>query len=729
VPVQIAASPLQTDGAASICMVASDLTELEASANSIRVLREHQQAVEESESRFRAIFESSRDAIVIANDEGVYVQANPAVEAVFGLTTDQLIGRRVSEFLREDIDFPAWWQHFLATGRFHGEMPMIRADDELRYVESDAVANIRPGRHLFVIRDVTERKHAREALQDANERLQEQTEELRAQTEELEVRNDELTSREEQLKAANDALQESESRYRDLVENANSAIIRWRKDGTVTFFNEYAQNLFGYSQGEAIGKHVSFLLPEWESTGADVRSLVEDVVEHPELYVNHVNENVCRDGQRVWMNWTNRPIFDETGQVAEVLAVGTDVTARREAEESLRNLNTTLESKVAQRTAELEHRARQLQKLALELSQAEDAERKRLAEILHDDLQQIMAAAKFHLSIVRSRAKHDPSQQALADEVDRMLAEAIQKSRDLSHELSPIVLHHGDLTETLQWLANEIQAKHGMIVGVETHGDTRLRSAAVKAFLFKAAQELLFNVVKHAHVSEARIRARCLNRCVCLSVSDQGRGFDPSQLQKAAGLGLLSIRERVELLGGRMTIKSAPGLGTTFSIVIPDADVPESGAELMPQANGDTTLRARMSDEPEHRLRVLLADDHEVVREGLMFLLCEEHSIEVVGQAANGREAIDLTDRLRPDVVIMDVSMPLINGDEATRQIKRHLPQTRVIALSMHDERESVEKMLTAGAEAYVLKTSPSEELLAAIRGDKLRIEGSRSRQ
>ena len=114
---------------------------------------------------------------------------------------------------------------------------------------------------------------------------------------------------------------------------------------------------------------------------------------------------------------------------------------------------------------------------------------------------------------------------------------------------------------------------------------------------------------------------------------------------------------------------------------------------------------------------MLLADDHDIVREGLASLLGEERDIEVVGEAVNGREAVDQAYRLQPDVVIMDVAMPLIGGDGATRQIKRHLPRTRVIALSMHEEAEMVEKMCQAGAESYVLKTAPSEELLAAIRG------------
>jgi len=204
---------------------------------------------------------------------------------------------------------------------------------------------------------------------------------------------------------------------------------------------------------------------------------------------------------------------------------------------------------------------------------------------------------------------------------------------------------------------------------------------------------------------------------VCLSVSDRGRGFDPQELKATAGFGLLSIRERVELLGGRMKIRSAPGRGSAFHIVVPDGPPvgasPPSGVETNPPGAGEPPAAGC--------LRVLLADDHEIVRAGLVSLLSEEHAIEVVGQAANGREAVDLADRLQPDVVIMDVAMPLIDGDEATRQIKRLQPRTRIIALSMYDEPETAERMYKAGAESYVLKTAPSEDLLAALRGVPLR--------
>jgi CheY-like chemotaxis protein len=368
----------------------------------------------------------------------------------------------------------------------------------------------------------------------------------------------------------------------------------------------------------------------------------------------------------------------------------------------------------------LAYRAKQLQKLTLELTQAEEQERRRIAVILHEDLQQQIAGAKFHLSLVRHRAQDDRVR-ADVDQVDAMLREAVEKSRRLSHDLSPAVMNMNDLAEVLRWLVNRVQTQQGLRVSLAVSGDMRLQSEALGAFLFRSAQEMLVNVIKHAHVREAAIRARKVGRYVCLSVSDQGRGFDPQQLKTATGVGLFSIRERTELLGGRMKIQAAPGQGSRLSITVPDGLKKENAVGVGPRAYPTPAILDNHEGPEGHHgglpLRVLLVDDHDIVRQGLAALLQEAPGIELVGEAPDGREAINMAMALGPDVVIMDVSMPLMSGDQATQQIKAHLPQTRVIALSMYDESEKKEKMFEAGAEGYILKTVSADELLAAIRG------------
>jgi DNA-binding NarL/FixJ family response regulator len=115
-------------------------------------------------------------------------------------------------------------------------------------------------------------------------------------------------------------------------------------------------------------------------------------------------------------------------------------------------------------------------------------------------------------------------------------------------------------------------------------------------------------------------------------------------------------------------------------------------------------------------IRVLLVEDHETVREGLRMLLDSQPDIEVVGEAANGRAAVEYSARFRPNVVIMDLSMPEMNGLAATQAIKRESPETAIVALTRHDDAAFVDEVRKAGASAYVLKQSPSRELLDAVR-------------
>jgi two-component system, NarL family, response regulator NreC len=116
------------------------------------------------------------------------------------------------------------------------------------------------------------------------------------------------------------------------------------------------------------------------------------------------------------------------------------------------------------------------------------------------------------------------------------------------------------------------------------------------------------------------------------------------------------------------------------------------------------------------RIRILLADDHAVVRQGFKMILAAQPDMEIVGEAGNGRETVELAEKLRPEVVVMDVSMPELNGIEATRRLASSTPHTRVVALSMHKDSVYVREILRAGARGYLLKESLAGDLVAAVR-------------
>lgn len=137
-----------------------------------------------------------------------------------------------------------------------------------------------------------------------------------------------------QHKKAEEELRKSETKYRELVENANSIILRLDKQGRVTFCNEFAQRFFGYAEEEIIGQSaVGTIVPETETSGRDLRRLIDEICANPERFAVNENENIRRNGERVWIAWTNKALYDAEGNVAEILCVGNDVTQRRRAEQ------------------------------------------------------------------------------------------------------------------------------------------------------------------------------------------------------------------------------------------------------------------------------------------------------------------------------------------------------------------------------------------------------------
>ena len=145
-------------------------------------------------------------------------------------------------------------------------------------------------------------------------------------------------------KRADESLRKSELKYRELVEHANSIILHWTRDGQITFLNEFGQRFFGYSEGEIFGQHVvGTIVPETESTGRDLRPLMAQICADPLAFVQNVNENMRRNGDRVWIAWTNKIDFDDQGRVVGILSIGEDITERKRAEKKLQDQNRFLQ--------------------------------------------------------------------------------------------------------------------------------------------------------------------------------------------------------------------------------------------------------------------------------------------------------------------------------------------------------------------------------------------------
>ena len=526
-------------------------------------------------------------------------------------------------------------------------------------------------------------------------------------------------------KQAETALKQSEERFRKTFEGAATGIAITDWQGRFVQCNPAYAQIVGYSAEELrVVVFADLVHPEdREATLVQIHRLMAGELPYFEIE----NRYLHKSGIPVWVHKRVSILRDDTGAPANLLALVTDTTERKRAAEALLRLNATLEQRVQERTAELsqavqtlEWQSGQIRSLASELTMAEQRERSHLAELIHDGLQQLLVAAKFRLDLLARGA--DPAIRQGCDEVVGLLNGALDDARSLTSQLSPPILRTGGLLAGLTWLVRWSRETHRLTVHLQAPiWEMPALPEDLTVLLFQSVRELLFNVVKYAQVSEASIALAQTPEGLTITVADQGVGFDPTQLRARGGVtggfGLARTRHRLELLGGTLDIASAPGQGTrvTLAVRAPKVDRPAPPAERSEEGAPIPAAGAPASGE-QRKVRVLLADDHQVVRQALAQMLRAEPDVEVVGEAGTGTAAVTLVRQLAPDVVLMDINMPELNGIEATGAIHAETPAVRVIGLSMYDSADQQAAMQQAGAVAYVSKSAPAEELLAAIR-------------
>ena len=245
----------------------------------------------------------------------------------------------------------------------------------------------------------------------------------------------------------------------------------------------------------------------------------------------------------------------------------------RDLVSQLANLNQTLEQRVAERTAKAVEQAKKLRLLSAQLSLAEEAERRRIAEMLHEDLQQLLVAARMQLAAL-CRTGDASEREPIAREIADALERSFRLTRSLSVELAPPVLYEHGLAAALEWLAAETGKNYNVKVTVEADSSADPEAAEVRIFLFRAVRELLLNSVKHAVGSAVHVTMGHLQPDkIRVIVADAGPGFDPTSLDdKRTGsqtFGLLNIRDRAGSFGGKFRINSGPKGGTRVTLWLP----------------------------------------------------------------------------------------------------------------------------------------------------------------
>ena len=347
----------------------------------------------------------------------------------------------------------------------------------------------------------------------------------------------------EKRKVTQETLYESEVKYRHIIDNANSIIMEIDTIGNITFINKFGIDFFGFYEQELMGHNMAgTILPYFPSAGQIPDKLVEDIAAYPGKYLHHEQENLRKNGEKVWITWTYKPIFDEANNLKEVLCIGIDSTQQKRVEE-------TEAQQLKEKTAE--------------------EERIRLARDLHDAVSQTLFSTSLIAEVLpRLWERNKDEGLKKLEEVRQLTRGALAEMRTLLFELRPAALADAELSDLLRQLAESVIGRARVPVELEVEG-TCVIPPDVKIAFYRIAQEALNNIAKHSGASRAQITLHCQPRQVSMNIIDNGHGFDINQVAPGS-FGLGNMQERANHIGAALKIDSKAGEGTEITVTWQD---------------------------------------------------------------------------------------------------------------------------------------------------------------
>ncbi len=591
---------------------------------------------------------------------------------------------------------------FNGTSHCDIEFRVMHPNSEIRFVhwrgELFRDANGNELRMAGTVLDVTERKRAEAALRQAHDELERRVEERTAE-----------------LQQAVATLKKTEALLHQAVDVANLGIFERDHDSDEVHYSPRLRKILALPEDRkgSLGEFLAKIHPDDRSTVIAARRRSREPAGDGQFSLE------CRvirsDGSIGWMMNSSQVFFEGSGDGRRpVRTVGAvlDITERKRAEEALRKLTEDLDRRVVERTRELAESQSRLRSLVAEITKTEERERRRLAVELHDYLAQMLTVSRMNIGRVEKLAAGDALKQRLAEAMESV-DESIAYTRSLMAQLSPRMLYDLGLPAALTWLAAQQQERHGLKIEIGGAAEGFALDEECSVLAYQCVRELLWNIVKHAQANHALVSYKIEHGALTIEVADDGRGFDLESLHASGNgvekFGLFSIRERLELSGGKLEVTSQPGRGTRVRFTLP---APPS--EMAPAVTHGAVLTSAVLGNGK-QLRIALVDDHAVVRRGMRQMLEEYADLTVVGEAKDGVEGFELAREFRPDVVVMDVNMPRMNGIEATKLILQEMPSTIVVGLSFDNDAEVARKMKAAGAFTCVTKDRAAEDIHQAI--------------